>query len=407
MPAKRTSRVYSKNGRFYGDFRDYADVGGKLEALKPPGSHGATTDADIATKLAAARVKDLEDRRRRRHLSGTEQQSTLGAYAERHLELKDESGKVTRDHLEATEHHLRAAVEFFGIDRDLATISPQDVQRWVGHLQKSRSRGRTLSDGTVRKYLNALSNLLRRAVSERYVDVNAVRDLMEKPQGARHEAAWLEIPDAALFLEAARLWRPDPRFSRPNPAMYAIIATLLLTGGRESEVMGLDVEDISFDRRTITFRPNQWRRLKTRTSHRTLRMWPQLEEIMRAYVFGGNAPRSGLLFPSHRANAKTGRIPDTRKSLDAIAATAGWKPGEVRTRVFRTTYATARLQTLDNGAPVAVWTVARELGHASTSMLERIYGKLGQVRHRKEVVEYRVEQHREPLGERLEKLRAM
>jgi hypothetical protein len=34
-------------------------------------------------------------------------------------------------------------------------------------------------------------------------------------------------------------------------------------------------------------------------------------------------------------------------------------------------------------------------------MVERVYGKLGQVRHRAEVVEYRVEQHREKLRERL------
>ena len=63
------------------------------------------------------------------------------------------------------------------------------------------------------------------------------------------------------------------------------------------------------------------------------------------------------------------------------------------------TYATARLQTLDRGAPVASWTVERELGHGSGKMLESVYGRLGEVRHRSDVVEYRFEQHFERRGD--------
>lgn len=63
--------------------------------------------------------------------------------------------------------------------------------------------------------------------------------------------------------------------------------------------------------------------------------------------------------------------------------------------MFRHTYRAARLQTLDHGAPVAVDTVRRELGHGSAEMVEKVYGHLGEVRHRAEVVEHRVEQHQE------------
>ena len=73
--------------------------------------------------------------------------------------------------------------------------------------------------------------------------------------------------------------------------MYPIIATYLLTGGREKEVLGLEVEDISFDRGTVTFRPNRWRRLKTATGHRTVPLWPQLEEVLRDYIYGGASTR--------------------------------------------------------------------------------------------------------------------
>jgi integrase len=56
---------------------------------------------------------------------------------------------------------------------------------------------------------------------------------------------------------------------------------------------------------------------------------------------------------------------------------AGWQPGEIRSKMFRHTYCAARLQTLDQGAPVSAYTVAKELGHGGESMVRRVYGHLG------------------------------
>ena len=47
---------------------------------------------------------------------------------------------------------------------------------------------------------------------------------------------------------------------------------------------------------------------------------------------------------------------------------------------------------------MSTYTVAREMGHGGEAMVQRVYGRLGQVRHRAEVVEYRVEQHVAKLG---------
>jgi hypothetical protein len=66
----------------------------------------------------------------------------------------------------------------------------------------------------------------------------------------------------------------------------------------------------------------------------------------------------------------------------------------------------ARLQTLDQGAPVSIYTVAGEMRHGSMAMVERVYSHLGTIRHRAAVVEYRVEQHVAKLGERLAALRS-
>jgi len=46
--------------------------------------------------------------------------------------------------------------------------------------------------------------------------------------------------------------------------------------------------------------------------------------------------------------------------------------------------------------------VAREVGHSGTGLIERVYGLLGDVRHRASVVEYRVSQHWRVLRGRLQ-----
>ncbi len=405
---KKRNRIYwrsqSSARRAYGDFRDYADVEGGREALIASGEARATTDPDVAQKLVADRLKELESRRRNRALLGLEKPARLGEFAEYHLREKAKSGKVTERWLAQSQYQLQIALDFLG-DRDLTSIRVSDVHRFANHLRQLRNgRGGKLGAATVKLYLNSLSNLYARAASEGCVlpGYNPVSAMVDKPVAPRREARWLEIHEAALLLESARLYSPQ---ADAFPFMYPLLAIFLLTGGRKSEVLGLEVEDVSFDRKIVTFRPNKWRRLKTSTSHRSVPLWPQVEEILHEYVFRGESPLGSLLFPSVRGNSEI-MITDLRKSLDAIAARAGMKRGEIRTKIFRHTYCATRLQTLDHGAPVSEYTVGRELGHGGRAMVERVYGHLGQVRHRAEVVEYRVEQHRDVLGERLVTLRA-
>lgn len=348
----------------------------------------------------------------------------LAAMVEKHLVEKAKAGKVTEGWIKECQHHLQRAIDFFGAERPVHTISKEDVKRWIRRLEQTPSgrtdadgKPRTLSSGTVRHHINALSNLFKRASSTHVPSgYNPVAELMEKPSAKRREAEWLEVPDAALVLEAARTYTPTKNknyCALEDP--FPIIATFLLTGGRKSEVLGLDVEDVSFDKKIIRFRPNEHRRLKTSTLHRNVPLWPQLEEILREYVFGGSAPASGLLFPSPTG---PGRIKDMRKVLDSLADDAG--VDRLRTKMFRHTYCAARLQTFDevvrgyddNGepsiqaVPVAKYTVAKEMGHGGTALVDRVYGHLGNIQHRAATVEYRADQHKEELGERLTALRA-
>ena len=89
---------------------------------------------------------------------------------------------------------------------------------------------------------------------------------------------------------------------------------------------------------------------------------------------------------------------DFRKLLDTVAVRAGWRAGEVRSKMFRHTYCAARLQSVDQGAPVSTYTVAREMGRGGETMVRKVYGHLGQVRHRAAEMVYRSEQHSANLG---------
>jgi len=399
MSYRKRQRIYWRAGRAYADFRDYADVGGGQERLVVPGEKLATTDRKAGEVLAAQRLEELDRLRAQRHgraVHRLPKETALAAFAAAHLKAKSESGKFTERWLESSERQLMRAVQQFGVRTELESISVADVRLWATALQHQG-----LSGGTVRHHLNTLSNLYRRAQAEGHVapGYNPVAALIEKPSAQRTEAKWLEVPQAALLLESARTYQPK-REHVALPFAYPLLATFLLTGGRRAEVLGLQVDDVSFDRKTVTFRPNCWRRLKTPSSFRTVPLWAQLEETLQPYVFGDRPP-SRLLFPSY-VGGREAMLVDFRKLIDAVATRAGWHAGEITSKIFRHTYCAARLQTLDHGAPVSVYTVAKELGHGGEAMVRRVYGHLGTVHHRSEVVEYRVEQHVERLRERLE-----
>ena len=95
-------------------------------------------------------------------------------------------------------------------------------------------------------------------------------------------------------------------------------------------------------------------------------------------------------------------LSDFRKVLNRVTVPAGWESGAITSKMFRHPYCSARLATLDRGAPVSPDTVSREMGHSSRDLVEQVYGHLGRnPRHRAEAVEYRVEQHAEILKDRL------
>jgi integrase len=382
--------------------RYYARIGGQRMALIPPGEKRATTDPKIAQALYAQLVTEYQ-KQQLRGIHDIAEPCGLAEYAREHLIKKRQAGEVTTQSMKANQRHLERAVACFGADADIGRLTVADVSRWIAWL-----KDRGLGGDTIKHHLDSLSNLYVRAIAEGRVSLgyNPVASMPRKmkPKAAHREARWLEVNEASLLLEASRFYRGAHHWDSA-PFGYELVATYLLTGGRPSEVTGLEVDDISLERETVTFRQNRFRRLKTATSARVVRLWPQLAEILKAYFPKREQMGQGtLLFPSFRTG-KEGVFRYPHRIVARVAERAGLS--DVTPYTLRHTYCSARLQTLDGAAPVSPFTIGRELGHGGDQLVRKIYGHLGTVRHRSNVVEYRVEQHAATLGDRIAAVAAL
>jgi len=379
-------KLYARSGRWYGDFRS---LGGRQTALIPTSQRRATTDKRIARALANEIEKELLRSQLTGIVTGRIKRASFGDYAHEHLDTKWRLGKkLSASHLNDLAKRLEVAAEFFGPKTSLDQIDAEDVRRYYLHLtERDNGRGSKLSPASQRAYLSALGGMMEQATKEGYTDANPVRNLTVTPVVDRPEAQFYEPGEVWQLLEAAGEYDA----SRPGSFLQPIVATFAYTGGRQAEVLGLEIEDVDFDsvvvkgvKGAIHFRPNRWRGLKTRGSERTVPLWPDLREILRPFI---GDRTTGLLFPSDRGSMRR----DLRKAMDRIGQLGGLPKGHVRTKPFRHTYGSMRIQTVDSGEPVAIYTVSRELGHRDTKMVEQTYGHLLNQRHRRSVVSYRPE----------------
>src|SRR5260370_2011495 len=162
----------------------------------------------------AGRIEQLASLSGGRARHGLGAQATLAAFAQAHLVARAESQKFTEQWLAATEKCLGRAIEFFGADRELSSITVADVRRWSAHLLTSpNGRGATMSPGNVRQHLNCLSNLYRLARAERLVPsgYDPVGAVDEEPSPPPLPAHALKLPHPPLSCFAS------PPHHHPRP----------------------------------------------------------------------------------------------------------------------------------------------------------------------------------------------
>ena len=395
-PRKLTVRADGDRG-FRGDFRSFSDVSGGREALKQPGAPWATTDALEAEQLAKRRIAELLAKRQARRDGRPLEDPLLVDYIETYLEWKATlpgrtasldrgATKIATATLDRDRLCLANLAAFLGEETRLSAVTDAALSAYI---RRRRADGR--AERTLLHELQAFSGPWNHAKAAKVVQgdspVPATKKL-ERVQPPAQEAAWLETGEVVRLLDAARALDADPA-SRFVPCLYPMLAGYVLTGCRKEELFGLERADVDFDNQVIHVRPNRWRGLKSRHSRREIPLWPQLAAILQVHI-AGLRPGWVLLFPSPRH-----RIEQPYAEIDhALAAAVQRAKIETptTTHTLRHTFTAHRLNTLDRGAPVSIWTVSSELGHRDLDMISRVYGHVLQQRDRhgvrRDVLEY-------------------
>lgn len=433
------ARLYWKDGRAYIDARAWAAWGGKMEALVVPGERGATRDSVQGAILYAQRLTQLRELRTQ-HPDGLprpepepvvpapaqeeENLNRIATFAGWYLtEKEDRPGrkKVTKAHLRQQASRLGHAARFFQKERGkelLRELDPSDIREYMKELrtnpperlQPGGKRG-VLSSTTQRRYLDTLGELLQSAVAEGLITTNWVNERTDLPAVDPSPTKHLELWEAALLLEGARVLYPPHKRGDP---IYPLLAFYLLTGVIESERAGVRTVDVrlpgdaEFPGGAIIIVPNASvrseetkDRLKSEFRERVIPLHAQLAEILTEYLNGPNAPAGPLLFP---AQGSDGSVPigDWRTHLDNVGVYCGYAEGEIRTRRLRVTYCSHRAYTLDeHGHSMTAVKLQAEMGHGSFQMIERRYFRHTRLRAPLPQLEYRWVDWSEKYGERL------
>jgi integrase len=410
--------IYWRGGRAYLDGRRW---GKKRQPLCEAGQKMGTTNAKRAVKIARALVQQWEDQQQYAERLGLDPANDLATAGDEHVRALEESGK-SESYVRYTTRCLARALDFFDVvqaqqaptatvrkrcaaPRSLATISPPDVRaftRWLAASENGR-RGERMGPGTIRQHLAALSGVFARAISDGRLPLgtNPVQAMMDKPSAPKSPTMPLEPWECALVLESARTLATEPRGDGRRPPLacaHPLLAFFLYTGAREDEARHAQVADLHFEGGPL----GPWLRIrgtKTDGAERIVPLHPHLGEILHAHL-RSTGRLGGLLFTAEAGQ----EIGDWRKTLDTIARRVGYAAGEVRTRRFRTSYATHRC-TCDG---VDANTVRLEMGHTDLQMMAQRYAAAQRMSERMGAeFSYRLERWAGAADpERLERLRA-
>lgn len=471
--------LYTRNGRWYANFRSFSDVGGGRENMVPEGERFATKDRSQALELAESRFEELKQQR---YGNGVVPGVAirLRAFAPRYLKLKAQETDVTKATMDraasALRNALRGVVDANGQPHDpfmheLTVADVRRLKRYLKNVHVSPRTGRPLSNRSIRYATDVLSDCFAYAVAEGHVpsDYDPVDDLPKRTSTQGGDTDFLELHEAAAVLH---MLVEQAGGLVPHVGLNFLLA---FSGARKAAGAGLLTREADRAKGVIFYKSNRWRDIKTRDKgYRAVPIWPQLELFLEAYLAGRDRSPSDLLLPGRGQNGKETPITSVKKRLNAAQEAAAkllddhgvehllWdrqrrsrpaaemieahilppelehasadevaktpasqvlslqdrpddseaererkEQARIRYRgtrgrlldgldekrvtpgVWRTTYATARVQTLDHGKPVAKATVSGELGHTSKDLLERVYARVGKARGpRKEYVEY-------------------
>ncbi|ORI19729.1 site-specific tyrosine recombinase XerD [Rhodococcus sp. 1163] len=268
-----------------------------------------------------------------------------------HLEVERGSAKNTLSSYRRDLRRYEVFLSAHGID-DLAKVSESDVTEFVLYLRRGGDEFLPLAASSAARTLIAVRGFHKFAAAEGFT-ISDVASAVKPPTPSRRLPKSLPLDQVIAILESASAEGADaPRGLRDK----AILELLYSTGARISEAVGLDVDDVDTDTRSVLLHGKG-------DKQRLVPVGRPAIEAVDAYLVRGRPALATKSTPALFLNARGGRL--SRQSAWQVLHTAAERAGiatAVSPHTLRHSFAT---HLLDGGADVRV--VQELLGHASVT----------------------------------------
>jgi len=245
-------------------------------------------------------------------------------------------------------------------DRKLSTIGAADIQKLL-----AKQSGAGLSPATLRAYLVLLHNMFEHARRWDYLAVNPTTGI--KPPRLPHSEMDFLIPEEVRALLAAA-----------TGTHYPLVATAVMTGMRQGELLALQWDDINWRAGTIRVRRSlycgEFVAPKSERSVRTIGMSDRLAAILLDHKVGAPYSPYDLVFPTPDGTPMDAA--NMRKRVfEPTLRRAGLR--KIRFHDLRHTYASILINQGEN-----LKYIQSQLGHSSIKTTVDRYGHLMPESHR-------------------------
>ena len=253
--------------------------------------------------------------------------------------------KQSKRGFERLQYACRPLIEFFG-DSDVTKINESHVERYINW------RSETVSEGTLRRELGALSAAFNHAIKKQKWRIENPCLKAEVPKEPKGRVRYLTRSEAKRLLRAAEL-----------PYLVDFIELALNTGCRKGELLNLKWENVDFSTRLVYLdqtKSGDWQTVPINEAARQVL-------VRRMRLRDQICPNSQWVF-FHRVpalNSKVGdRVKNIRRSFKSACNRAGIE--NFRIHDLRHTFASWLVM---EGVPL--FEVSKLLRHASIQMTER------------------------------------
>jgi len=253
--------------------------------------------------------------------------------------------KQSKRGFERLQYACRPLIEYFG-DSDVTKINESHVEGYINW------RSETVSDGTLRRELGALSAAFNHAIKKQKWRIENPCLKAEIPKEPKGRVRYLTRPEAKRLLQAAEL-----------PYLADFIELNLNTGCRKGELLNLKWENVDFSTRLIYLdqtKSGEWQTVPINEAARQVL-------VRRMQLRDQICPNSRWVF-FHMVpalNSKVGdRVKNIRRSFKSACNRAGIE--NFRPHDLRHTFASWLVM---EGVPL--FEVSKLLRHASIQMTER------------------------------------